>query len=59
MIALTFAEDVKAREVYEYLRKLVAAAKPLPDDYINIHKCYHDEGEGRPCELIREWKPAP
>lgn len=59
MLALSFGDDVKAKEAYEYLRKLVAAAKPLPDDYVGIHKCYHDEAIPKPCELIREWKPTP
>lgn len=58
-MSLSFDTDVKAREVYDKLRELVLMAKPLPSDYISVHKCHHDDDVHEDCEVIKTWRPKP
>lgn len=60
--ATIFTDDEKlAKTIFQTIKNnkiaLVSIRKGQPDavqSVIKLEKCYHDEGSGRPCELIDE-----
>ncbi len=53
------AEDIskavfdKAKGVLKKAVKVASRDNPAGEvSFIEIHKCYHDEGSGKPCEII-------
>ena len=54
-LQLTFRDEATARVVVKAIRDHRSLFDPLPDDFIQIHKCYHDQPEPEACEVIWEW----
>ncbi|MCD6299914.1 MAG: hypothetical protein J7L78_01910 [Dehalococcoidales bacterium] len=45
----------KAKAVLSKARKIAKPSDPDSEEisFIEIHKCYHDEPENKPCEMIK------
>jgi hypothetical protein len=59
MISVGFDTDAEAQVAWTWLKnnqnkfKNIASGEPWT---IQIHKCYHDEGKPKSCEIIQEFK---
>lgn len=54
MLAWTFSNEEIAQAWWGRVRAKYPTLKAGPDDYAQIHRCYHDEDENKPCEIIEE-----
>jgi len=44
----------KAKQVLSKAVKIIRQGEPTGEvSFIEIHKCYHDENEPKPCEIIK------
>jgi len=57
MIQLSFDDELEARKLLKKVKEFKVKARPLKDDYFNLHICTHDDPEGGPCQVLEEWHP--
>jgi len=54
MLSLLFDTEDEARRDFGKWLKKIKKKFPLDTSFVSLHKCYHDEPEPRPCEMIEE-----
>ena len=54
MAILAADTEDELRDVWDKIKDAWDKMSHLEDDSANLHKCFHDESPGRPCEVIEE-----
>jgi len=54
MAVMSFDDEGKARGLWRAIQAIQSASMKQSSDNANLHRCYHDEDEMKPCEIIEE-----
>ena len=57
MVVLSFDDEKRARGLWTAIQAIKAHGLKQLDDGGNLHRCFHDETPGRPCEVVEEIEP--
>lgn len=54
MVVKTFDDPDEARDAFHDVEVFWEKGGKAPDDFANLHRCFHDEDPPRPCELVKK-----